>query len=475
MKCEGEMTAQEVDVLVVGAGPAGLTAAATLARYGAMVQVVERKQRLSLHPRATVVSTRSMELLRSWGLEHEIRAGGMPQVEWLALAAETLADADRGELASLGLPTKKQAAVLSPTAPLCAPQHHTEAVLLARARSLGVDVAFGQEVLRADVGEQGAEALIRERDSVRALSARYVIGADGARSIIRSALGIDMVGPGESETVSVSVVFSAPLWDLVGERRYGLYPIVRPDIPSVFVPSGAGDNWVFGIGEELVSSIEASELTRLIQNAAGMPELQPRIEQIRTFKFAAEIAERFRSGSAFLIGDAAHRVTPRGGTGMNTAIADGYDLGWKLGWVLKGWAGDELLDTYEAERRPVVAHNAKRSVDERGSYRDPIDEIHVDLGGRIAHLWVETERGRVSTLDLLGDGLTLFTGPNRERGIQVPATFDGSAPVTVRELPAITARALGIAPGSSQLVRPSGVPARVRSKIPLAAAVHRPR
>src|SRR6185437_13548020 len=161
MKCEGEMTAQEVDVLVVGAGPAGLTAAATLARYGVMVQVVERKQRLSLHPRATVVSTRSMELLRSWGLEHEIRAGGMPEVEWLALATETLADADRGVLASLGLPTKKQAAVLSPTAPLCAPQHHTEAVLLARARSLGVDVAFGQEVLRADVGEQGGEALIR--------------------------------------------------------------------------------------------------------------------------------------------------------------------------------------------------------------------------------------------------------------------------------------------------------------------------
>ena len=467
------MAAQEIDVLVVGAGPAGLTAAATLARYGVAVQVVERKQRLSTHPRATVVSTRSMELLRSWGLEDEIKAGGMPDVEWLALVTETLADADRGEVATLGLPTKEQAAVLSPTAPLCVPQQHTEAVLLAQARSFGVEVLFDQELLRVDVGDEGAEALIRDGDGTRAVSARYVIGADGARSIVRSALGIPMAGPGDIDAVSVSVAFSAPLWDVVGERRFGLYPIVRPGISSVFVPSGAGDHWVFGIGGDLVGSMEPRELTRLIRSAAGVPDLQPRIHQIRTFKFAGEIAERFRSGSAFLIGDAAHRVSPRGGTGMNTAIADGYDLGWKLGWVLKGWAGWELLDTYEIERRPVAAHNVERSLDERGSYRDPIDEIHIDLGGRIAHHWVETERGRVSTLDLVGDGLTLFTGPDRETGIDAPACLDGAAPVTVRQLPAATARALGIPPGGARLVRPSGAPARIRSEIPLTGAPDR--
>jgi putative polyketide hydroxylase len=466
------LDAQEIDVLVVGAGPAGLTAAATLRRYGVEVLVVERKQQLSAHPRATVVSTRSMELLRSWGLEDEIKAGGMPEVEWLALVTETLADADRGELATLGLPTKEQATMLSPTAPLCASQHHTEAVLLAHARSLGVAVVFGQEVLRVDVSDEGAEALIREGDRTRAVSARYIIGADGAHSIVRSALGIEMAGPGEVESVAVSVEFSAPLWDLVGERRYGLYPIVRPDISSVFVPSGTGDDWVFGIGEDLAGSIDEPELTRLIRTAAGTPDLRPRIHQIRTFKFAAGIADRFHSGSAFLIGDAAHRVTPRGGTGMNTAIADGHDLGWKLGWVLAGWADADLLETYEEERRPVAAHNVERSMDEKGSYRDVVDEIHIDLGGRIPHLWVDVDGGRRSTLDLIGDYLTLFTGPEAET-VEAPASADGSAPSTVRPLPAMTARALGIGPGRSLLVRPSGVPARGRPEVAL-AAVHRP-
>jgi hypothetical protein len=144
---------------------------------------------------------------------------------------------------------------------------------------------------------------------------------------------------------------------------------------------------------------------------------------------------------------------------MNTAIGSGHDLGWKLGWMLRGWAGPELLDTYEAERRPIAAHNVARSADPDGSTRDAADELHVDLGGRIPHVWVRTGNGRVSTLDLLSRGLTLFTGPDHaDREAARPAA---GPPVAVRRLDAISARSIGIRARGALLVRPDGTPAQL--------------
>jgi putative polyketide hydroxylase len=143
-------------------------------------------------------------------------------------------------------------------------------------------------------------------------------------------------------------------------------------------------------------------------------------------------------------------------------VSDGFDLGWKLAWVMRGWADESLLDSYEAERRPVAEHNLSRSLDPTGSRRSVIDEVHVDLGPRLQHLWLPSDGrhpdgGRRSTLDLLTTGLTAITA-NHDAAAGVPTERAGvTAPVTVRRVDVMTARALGAGATGSVVLRPDGV------------------
>jgi putative polyketide hydroxylase len=441
----------EWPVLVVGAGPAGLAAGIALARHGVRVLVVDRRAGPSTLPRSTVISTRSMEILRSWGLEEQILRGG-DDVEWLMWAAPTLARAAEGHGLPVGYPTRAQAEVLSPAAPACVPQDHLERVLEEHLRALpAATVLRRSEATLVDPTTADVAGLGR-------VSARYLIGADGVQGRVRAALGIAAHGTPELMG-GTSVLFRAPLWDLVGPHRYGIYWTTEPG--GIFLPSGSGDRWKYGVGwtpGERVDGDDSPELLlELLGRAVGVPGFAPRVEQFGSFTSSVRLAERFRSGDAFLIGDAAHLVTPRGGTGLNTALHDGYDLGWKLAWVLLGWAGDDLLDTYEAERRPIAEHNAARSADPQGSQRPADEELHADLGARVRHAWLpgqSPQSPRRSTLDLLGPGLTLFTAP----GFHDVVPREGRPPLSVQPLDHLTATALSIRPGGALLVRPDGVP-----------------
>jgi hypothetical protein len=240
------------------------------------------------------------------------------------------------------------------------------------------------------------------------------------------------------------VLFRADLWSTLGDERFGLYQLTGP-VPGVFVPTGADDRWVLGMPfdprTEDPAGFDAERCIELIRRAAGLPGLDVEVLASMPITFMAQAAERVRDGNVFLIGDAAHRMPPMGGRGLNTAVADAFGLSWKLAWVARGWAGETLLETHEAERGPVGRFNLALAMPNNPAatpdglredlgyvYRSAVIDADggpepasshlfpttATPGARLPHAWLAGPRGPISTLDLVGSGLTLLTGPQGE-------------------------------------------------------------
>jgi len=479
-------TTHTYDVLVVGAGPAGLSTALSATRHGARVLVVERHPGTSVHPRALGVTTRSMEVFRTWGLDAAVRAAGLDRSTYQT-SLWTLADPAHTP-SPAGYPRPHEARAVSPVEPVLCPQDRLEPLLLDRLRALGATVAFDTELSALRTGATGVRAELTSRvdGAVTTVRSRFVVGADGPRSTVRRTLGITTDHLGSCGTYA-SVLFRADLDRLTDGRRYFLYAVEHPDAAGVLLPAGDG-RWVYGTRRSAdvvdLPPFTAERWTELLRTASGVPGLRPDILSVLPFTMEAEVATAFRSGPGFLVGDAAHRMTPMGGVGMNTAVHDGHNLGWKLAWYLRGPGGEALLDSYDAERRPVGLRNARSSlrpgaVDAPGGLAGDLGVTYRSAviadgaagpvrgfapsgrpGERAPHLWVERSGRRISTLDLFDGGFTLLTGASGARWRH--GTPDGT-PLTVlsfgRELSddgGHAARAHGLTPTGAVLVRPDG-------------------
>ena len=364
------------DVLIVGGGPTGMVAALALHRLGVATRIVERQPGLHVHPKAHELSGRSIEILGGLGVGFdELAAPASPAADAARiLFCETLGR-EFGAIDLQRLPDadKYQRHLPTPAAYLNVSQVELEKILVAHVRARGIDLRHGHTWRGLTQDDQGVVSEVEAAGEALQIRSRYVIAADGAASRVRAALAIHMIGPDKLRDF-VSASFEADLSDLVATRGK-LYFLFTPAAPGVLIAHHVERRWVYhtvvSTPHERVEDLTPDTMLARLRAALGGADVDLEITSMSPWRMTAQVADRFRAGRVFLAGDAAHRFPPTGGLGMNSGIADAFNLAWKLAAVVQGRAADGLLESYELERRPVV----QQMCDESRANFERMDEL----------------------------------------------------------------------------------------------------
>ncbi|MFI9508936.1 FAD-dependent monooxygenase [Nocardia sp. NPDC052566] len=498
------MSETRVPVLIAGGGSVGLFAALCLASHGVEALVVEEQPGPSIHPRATGLGPRTLEFLRQLGLVAAVDAVAVDMSDrgLGKIVTETLAALDLS-----GVPDQTPVRDvwgldrITPTAirGTC-PQHRLDAVLAPAARERGATLRFGARLVSFEQDAAGVTALLDDGSTVRA---DYLVAADGVRSATRDALGIGATGPGGLGIPKINILFRADLRPYTGGRQFVTCNITTPAAPGMLVTVDGALEWVFHTDYHPDRGQSPADFTEerclaLIRAAVGDPGLEAQILSQLPWRPRGSVADRFQDGRVFLVGDAAHAVSPIGAFGLNTGVADAHNLAWKLAAVLHGQAGPALLDTYAAERRPVALDTLEQAllrfrnprlhwdsspetvaaraaaggrnapvvhlgyrydsaavIDPQPALPSTEDaELCMDgaAGSRLPHHWI---RDRVSTLDLVDTHFTLLTGSAGAAWLRAAkeAAAELDIPLDAFELDEWPAR-VALGPAGALLVRP---------------------
>lgn len=335
------------EVVICGAGAAGLTLAIELARRGVAFRLVEQREQPFHGSRGKGIQPRSQEVFEDMGiLDRLFAVGGPYPVSRIHRADGSSIDAAviEGAPATPAEPYRQ---------PLMVPQFLTEAVMRDRLAELGPRVEFGHGLIGFEQDAGGVTIRLATPTGEQTLQTRYLVGADGGRSFVRQALDIGFPGKtlGVRAVVADIVLKGLPrdAWHSFNEddmaRRISLCPLMGTALFQLQAPvplDGDVDLSVDGLADMVRMRTGRDDLAVLDVHWAS------------AYRMNARLADRYRDGRVFLIGDAAHTHPPTGGQGLNTSAQDAYNLGWKLAAVVKG-APQALLDTYEEERRPIAA------------------------------------------------------------------------------------------------------------------------
>ena len=355
------------DVLIVGAGVTGLTLATLLGAQGVRTFAIAKHSGTAPAPRAHVTNQRTMEIFRDMKIEDQltdISYSSLPGMGNLVMATSlTGREIARYSAYGAGDHQLSDFAKASPCKMWNIPQHLMEPILLLRAREMGAEIRFYHELVDIENSSEGVVARVRERTSKAEyiVRARYAVGSDGARSVVAEKLGFGFQGePGLASMLTYWL--DVDLTPYTAHRPACIYWTLKP-----------GDEYWVGSGTCVcVKPFTQWVLNRQYDPADGAPDLSDeagiaharktleipetvpiRVKHVGQWQVNHMVATEYRRGNIFLAGDAAHRHPPASGLGSNTCVQDANNIAWKLALVLKGHAGDQLLDSYGQERQPI--------------------------------------------------------------------------------------------------------------------------